>query len=125
MSEALFGALGTMAPLAGGWWPLRIPDGASLPAGTYQRISSVPVALAHDGGSDLMRRRYQLSVYSDRYLAGLTAARTIVETLNGVRTTWDGWTVTASIADDAEDIDPDPRGLFRQRIDVLLTSEAP
>jgi hypothetical protein len=125
LAEALWGEL--TAPtldLPGGWYPLRIPEGADLPAGTYQRISAVG-PLTHDGGVALRTRRYQLTVFSQSYLDGLEAARSIVATLNGIRGTWDGWEVTAYIADDGEDMDPEPRGLFRQRVDVMITSEAP
>lgn len=125
LAEALVGALTIGAlDLPGGWYPLRLPDGCVLPAGTYQRISAVgPVA--HDGALALRTRRYQLTVYSERYLQGLEAARALTLALNAVRDTWDGWEVTAFVADEAEDIDPEPRGLFRQRVDVMLTSEAP
>jgi hypothetical protein len=125
IAEGLWDYLSTNVPLAGAWWPLRIPDGATMPAGTYQRISSAPSATTHSGGTALMRRRYQLTVFSDRHGAGLEAARDIVTTLNGVRTTMDGYDVTAILVDDAEDIDPEPRGLYRQRVDIMLTSEAP
>lgn len=124
LSEALWGELtGPSLDLVGGWYPLRLPDGCDLPAGTYQRISATgPVA--HDGAIALRTRRYQLTVYSERYLEGLEAARALVAALNATRGTWDGWEVTAFVADETEDIDPEPRGLFRQRVDVMLTSEA-
>lgn len=123
-SEGLFDYLTDNAPLAGAWWPLRIPDGATLPAGTYQRISAVH-AMTHSGGTARANRRYQLTVFSERYADGLAAARTVVALLNGTRSTMDGYDVVALLADEAEDIDPEPRGLFRQRVDVMLASEAP
>jgi len=132
MSEALFEFLTTTAPLTGKWWPLRLPESAvastagdGMVAGTYQRISGVPAATTHSGGTSLMRRRYQLTIYSEQYAPGLDAARTVAALLNGTRQTMDGWSVSAILADDAEDVDPEPRGLFRQRIDVMLGSEAP
>lgn len=124
-AEGLWDYLTTNVPLTGGWWPLRIPDGATTPVGAYQRISGVPSATTHSGGTTLMDRRYQLTVFSDRYSPGLEAARDIVATLNGVKTTMDGYDVTAILVDAAEDVDPEPRGLYRQRVDVMLTSEAP
>lgn len=124
LSEALFDLLSTDLPITGGWFPLRLPDGVALPAGTYQRISSVG-AQTHSGANSLRTRRYQLTVFSVRYVDGLSEARNIVAALNGTRSAWGGWDVTAMVADDAEDMDPEPRGLFRQRIDVMLSSEAP
>lgn len=124
LSEALFGNLTTGAlDLPGGWYPLRLRDGCALPAGTYQRISAAGPQ-THSGGLALRTRRYQLVVYSERYTEGLDAARALVAALNGIRGTWDGWDVTAFVADEAEDIDPEPRGLFRQRVDAMITSEA-
>ncbi len=124
ISEALFDRLSTIAPLAGGWYPLRVKDGAAMPAGTYQRISTVrPVT--HSGGTDWSMRRFQLTIYSETYASGLAAARDVVAALNGVRETWGGFDVSATLMDEAEDVDPEPRGLFRQRVDVMLGSEAP
>ena len=123
-SEALWDNLTTAAPLPGGWWPLRLPDGVTLPAGSYQRISTVR-PITHSGGTEWAARRYQLAIYSERYAEGLDLARTVAAALNGVRETWDGWDVSAMLRDEAEDIDPEPRGLFRQRVDVMLGTEAP
>lgn len=124
LAEALFDWLDSDQTLTGGWYPLRLPDGVTLPAGTYQRISG-QAPLTHSGGLASRTRRYQLSIFSERYLEGLAAARDLIAALNGVRDTWDGWDVTAYIADEAEDIDRADRGLFRQRVDVMITSEAP
>jgi len=125
MASDLYARLTAIAPLPGGWHPLRIPDGAALPAGVYQRISGVPYATTHGGGTDLKSRRFQLTVYSERYEEGRVAAATVAAALNGTRSAWaSGEDVSAMLADEAEDVDPDPRGLFRQRVDVMLGSEA-
>lgn len=123
LSEALFARLGAITS-GTRWYPMRLPEGCDLPAGTYQRISSVPTQ-THSGSVDIRPRRYQLTVYSETYRAGLEVARDITAGLDGIRGTWSGWTVVAMLADDAEDIDPEPRGLFRQRVDVFLRSTAP
>jgi hypothetical protein len=126
LSEALFDWLTSTVPLAGGWYPLRLPDGAMKDGvcGTYQRISTRR-PMTHSGGTTWAQRRFQLTIYADRYTAALVAARDVVDALNGVRASMDGWDVSATIADEAEDVDPEPRGLFRQRIDVMLGSDAP
>jgi hypothetical protein len=125
LSEALWARLGliTDGP-AGGWWPLRLPEDVTLPAGTYQRISSAPTH-THDGATALRARRYQLTIYSETYAAGLACARAVVAAIDGTRDDWSGWAVSAMLADEAEDIDPEPRGMFRQRVDVMLRTEAP
>lgn len=122
LSESLVAFLDGLGGVT--WYPLRLPESCALPAGTYQRISDVPVH-THDGVSSLRPRRYQLTIYSERYTEGLAAALVVVLALAGIRDTWSGWTVTSMLVDDAEDIDPEPRGLFRQRVDVMITSEAP
>ena len=124
LPEALFARLSGIANPGVGWYPLRLPDGCALPAGVYQRISSVPIPV-HGDRVGLRPRRYQLTVYSSDYDSGLASIRLIRDALDGTRDVWDGWTVSAMLLDEAEDIDPDDRGLYRQRIDLLLKSEAP
>lgn len=127
LSEGLFEWLTATVPLTGGWYPLRIPDGEpgkGEVAGTYQRISTDRPA-THSGGTAWRMSRFQLTIYSDRYAAGLDAARDVVAALNGVRVDMDGYDVSATLAGEAEDVDPEPRGMFRQRVDVMLGSDAP
>lgn len=124
MAEALFAFLTASVPLPGGWFPLRLPDGVTFPAGTYQRISTVRPA-THSGGTAWAMRRFQLTIYSQRYGEGLAEAVTVIAALNGTRSDMDGFDVSATLAEEGEDVDPDNRGLFRQRIDVMLGSDAP
>jgi len=120
-SAALVGQLATIVP-AIRFHPGRVPDGATFPAGTFQRISRLGSS-THSGGSSHKFSRYQLTIYSERYTEGQDAAETIATALNGVRETWDGLDVSAVLVDEAEDTDPTERGLFRQRIDVMIGSE--
>lgn len=125
LSEALFARIAGLGGIV--WYPLRLPDGTPPrggAAGTYQRISGVPTHV-HGNVVGLKQRRVQLAVYSDTYDAGLAAIRAVVAELDGTRGDWDGWDVTAMVIDDGEDIDPDNRGLFRQRLDLMLSTEAP
>lgn len=122
LSEALWPVLTTATGVP--WYPLRLPEKVTLPAGVYQRISGTPTQ-THSGGLDIRLRRFQLTVYSEKYLEGVAVARDVVAAFNGTRSTWAGWDVSAILADDGEDIDPEPRGLFRQRVDVFLRSAAP
>ena len=125
LSEAVFERLLGVGGIT--WYPLRLPDGKPPrggAAGVYQRISSVPVH-THGAVVDLKPRRFQLTVYSDTYDAGLVAIRATIAALDGTRSLWGGWSVSAMVVDEAEDVDPDDRGLFRQRVDVMLSTKAP
>lgn len=124
-SEAVFARLLGLGGID--WYPLRLPDGKpprNGAAGVYQRISATPTHV-HGNVVDLRPRRVQLTVYSDTYDAGLAAMRATIAALDGTRSLWDGWTFSAMVIDDAEDIDPDDRGLFRQRADLMLSTKAP
>jgi len=107
------------------WYPGRLPESPSqFPAGTYQRVAA-PSQHAHDGALDLRERRYQLSIYDTDYSRGDEARAVVVSELDGTRGVWGGVTTSCRVADDTEDIDPEPGGLYRQRVDLYLTSTAP
>jgi len=122
LAEALYNRV--LAVTSCSWWPLRMPQGTPLPAGVYQRISDAPTH-THGNVVDLRPRRFQLTVYSNTYDSGLAIARQVVAALAGTRGEWSGWDVSCMLADTAEDIDPDDRGLYRQRVDLMLSSKAP
>lgn len=104
-------------------YPLRIPElPTGLPALAYQRIAG-PAEHVHGAMVTNRERRFQLSVYDSDYDRGREAAATIIGALAGTRSNWGGHgEVTCRLVDDAEDFDPEPSGLFRQRIDLYLQS---
>ena len=112
------------AAVPGGWWPLRLPEGVTLPAGVFQRISA-PRTYTHSGPVPLIDRRVQLDIYATGYEAGAAAMGVVAASLSGTVASWSGCSVRALIVDDGEGVDPDDRGLFRQRLDVSLLSSAP
>jgi len=106
------------------WHPGRLPESPSqFPFGTYQRIAA-PSEHAHDGALDLKERRYQLTIYDTDYSRGDEARAVLVAALDGTKSDWGGVDVSCRLADDTEDIDPEPGGLYRQRVDLYLTSTA-
>ncbi len=105
------------------WYPGRLIEKPVFPAGTYQRITGVG-GHTHDGLITPRERRYQLSIYDTDYTRGDDARVVVIAELAGTRATWGTETVTCRLADDAEDIDPQPGGLYRQRVDLYLTSTA-
>ncbi len=107
-------------------YPLRLPElPTGLPALVYQRVAA-PGLSTHTGAFDNTERRFQLSIYDDDYSRGEEARAVILAELDGTSTVWGagGPTVTCRKADDAEDIDPEPGGLYRQRVDLYLQSNA-
>ncbi len=106
------------------WHPGRLPETPpQFPAGTYQRVAA-PSEHAHDGALDLKERRVQLSIFDTDYSRGDDARAVVVAELDGTRSSWGGVTVSCRVADDTEDIDPEPGGLYRQRVDLYLMSTA-
>jgi hypothetical protein len=47
-------------------YPLKIPQGATLPATTYKEISGNS-EYAHDGSSNLVRARYQIDIWGETF----------------------------------------------------------
>lgn len=106
--------------------PLRLPElPTALPALVYQRVAA-PGLHTHSGAFDNIERRFQLSIFDDDYSRGEEARAVIRSELDGTRATWGagGPTVTCRVADDVEDMDPEPSGLYRQRLDLYLQSSA-
>jgi len=90
----------------------------------FQRISG-PRSYTHSGPVTLIDRRVQLDIYATGYHPAEAAMAVVAASLSGTFDSWSGYPVRALIVDDGEGVDPDERGLFRQRLDVSLLSSAP
>ena len=64
-------------------FPLTLPPSVTLPACTYQRISTVP-EYTHDGDSLLERLRFQFDVWAETYAEACQQADTL-------RAAWSGY----------------------------------
>lgn len=63
-------------------YPLVVPEGASLPAIVYRRISTERV-YSHDGFSGLAKPRFQFSCVSTHYSEARAVANALRSLLNG------------------------------------------
>lgn len=63
-------------------YPNIFPQGVTLPAISYQRISSVRLH-SHSGASQLARPRFQLTCLSDSYTEAISVANALREALDG------------------------------------------
>lgn len=131
LAEDVFAKLSTTAAITAVYgtsptraFPLRIPESVSTyPALAIQNVGGTPEH-THDGLVDKRARLVQLMTYDTDYNRCQAAAATLVAALVG-RSTWGGNDTTCLLAGDvAEDVDPEPRGLFRARVDLAVMSAA-
>lgn len=83
---AVIGTLPTMR-----LWPIRLKTESAVvyPAMTYQRIDGVD-QYSHQGFSNLVNARYQLTLWTTKYLAGKTLELAVKAGLRGYRGTVSG-----------------------------------
>lgn len=82
----LTGTAGITAVIGTRMYPSIIPQGATLPAITYQRISTVEFT-SHDGPSGLVRARYEIIAWAETNAAALSLAALVRIALDCL-----GWT---------------------------------
>lgn len=109
-------------------YPVLAPAGASMPAITYQRISTVEYT-SHDGPSGLVRARYEIVAWSSTNVAARTLADLIRVTLDCTAwvqssdTVQHGWRDSEELVyDDGTDADRPRFGVSMQF--VFLHNEA-
>ena len=100
-------------------FPLRLPQGVTLPAVTYQRISGVPV-ISHDGASDLARARIQVDCWAASYAAMAGLAMAIRTALSGYRGPMGNNGATAARVINQIDLSEPEPALWRRMIDVAI-----
>lgn len=104
-------------------YPLQLPQGATLPALTYQVISGVS-EITHDGPSDLGNRRIQIDCWAP---SGNTGYQQVVELAGAVRRAVSGYmgSMGTNPATNARKINerdiPEPETkLWRRMIEISL-----
>lgn len=99
-------------------YPGRLPQGATMPAITYNRISTVRDA-SHSGAG-LAWARFQLDCWAETYGAADTLATAVIALFHAKRGRMAG---QATLVDnDVDDKDPDAN-LYRRIVDVLIYFE--
>ena len=133
LEEGLFSYLSTyggLVPLIGARvYPMRIPQGATLPCLTYQRIST-PRILTHDSSGatgDLASPRFQFDAWADTQKAAKAITDQVRAAMNGktgeIGTAPNNITIRAGLVEDeVPEYFPDAR-LYRSRSDYFIWHE--
>jgi len=85
--------------------PKVLPQGVTLPAITYQRLST-PRVNSHDGPSGLAFPRFQINTWAETYAAAKTLADEIRAALDGTTGVWDSVVVQRCELEDEGDLQP-------------------
>lgn len=89
--SGLTGHAGLAALVASRIYPMRLPERATLPALTYQRVSTLPIQ-TRDSTATLMRPRFQFDIWAEAFddvapvRVELVEALLGLEALSGIRT---------------------------------------
>lgn len=101
-------------------YSVRLPDGATLPALTYQRIST-DRAFSHDGASDYSRPRFQFKAFSESYQTARATADALIKALDGYKGYMSNIFVHSSrVENDFDFQDPDS-SLYNVVVDVMIS----
>jgi hypothetical protein len=126
LEEGLYAYLSTYAGLTSlistRVYPLVIPQGATLPCLTYQRISTNR-SLSHDSsgiGSELTSSRFQFDAWATTALSAKAITDQVRAALNGKKGTMASVTIQAGLVDDEQSLfEPDTK-LYRSRSDFFI-----
>lgn len=133
LEEGLFSYLSTYAGLVAligaRVYPMRIPQGATLPCLTYQRIST-PRILTHDSSGatgDLAHPRFQFDAWSPTQKAAKAITDQLRAALNGkqgsIGTAPSNVTIRSALVEsEVPDFDPETK-LYRSRSDYFIWHE--
>lgn len=98
-------------------YPLKLPQNATVPALTYQKIAR-PREYSHSGDSNLANPTYQFDCWAKTHEAAVTVAVQVEAAFTGFSGTMGSETVYAAfISNVIDDIEPDT-ALYRQIVDV-------
>lgn len=101
-------------------YPMRLPQGITLPATMYRRISGQRIRSV-EGPSGLSRPRIEINAYSQSYTEAKELAAEIRQLLDGFRGMMGaGSMVENIIIDNDQDALDDDTGFFRIIIDAIV-----
>ena len=105
-------------------YPVLIPQGAALPAITYQLLSSEPFA-AHDGHTGHTKDRFQINCYSTSYATAKDLAEKVRLALSGYSGTSESVVISEIHHQGTTDTFTAPRdagetGVHQVQLDVLV-----
>jgi hypothetical protein len=93
----------------------RLPQGVTLPALTYQRISTPP-EYSHDGLSKLIHPRYQLDCWAETQLEAEALAASVITAMGKWHQVFGQ---PAQLMDQRDGLDSET-GLYRQSLDFAV-----
>lgn len=101
-------------------YPLLLPDAPTLPAVTYQTISSVS-GYTNDGQTDATKARIQMDVWAQSYMVAKSLAEAIRHVLDAYSGTLpDGTEVGNILRDNSTDLYEEQAFLYRVQTDWLV-----
>ncbi|MCX6023000.1 MAG: DUF3168 domain-containing protein [Chloroflexi bacterium] len=124
IAARMTGFSGLSALVAARVYPVRLPQGATLPAVTYQRVSGQRTHTV-GGRSNLARHRYQMSCWADSHKVAAAVAEQ-------VRLCWDGFVgvigtspglSVQALVDNDQDMDDPETQTYHIPVDVLIWYE--
>jgi hypothetical protein len=103
MEDTMVGLIsGSVSGLSGRIYPMILPQDATLPACTYQRIDTM-IEVSHDNNQSVQHPRVQFSVYDKRYGTARTQAEAIRDLFNGLISGSFQATFIENVLDDVEE----------------------
>lgn len=100
-------------------YPIRLPQGVTLPAVTYQRITRT-ATVTHDGAADLGRAGIQIDCWADTYAGMVALAKAIRAALSGYRGSMGTNGATAArVVNEIDFSEPEP-AMWRRVIEIVL-----
>lgn len=102
-------------------YAMKLPDVVTLPAITFQRVSSVAWS-DHEGAAQLFTSRWQYLVIASRYADAIEAGNAIIEALDGWRDATSPRVERAMLENDIDTYDPEAQQ-YRRMIDFMVDHE--
>jgi len=106
---------GLSALIVGRCYPVKLPQTPTLPAVTYQRISSVST-YSQDGDSNLYRARWQFSCWSTGYVEAFEVAQQVKAALN----LWKGTFGDPAFIENMMDFYEPETGIYHHVVDATI-----
>ena len=118
----LNGHAGLSALISTRLFPLILPEGVTMPAATYQRISG-PRMRSHSGPSGVSMPRYQFNCWGDTYKQAKEVADQVRIALESFSGTMGTVPVHAGFVEDDRDFYDEDVKQFFTAVDVILRHE--
>lgn len=124
IEEALYAKLTSAANLtelvSNRVYPVKLPQNPTLPAITYQRVSTSRYHTHDTGFSGLARPRFQFDCYASSYLGAKNLLEALRATLEGFSGYVGTTRIQGALSQNETDFYEDVSGLYRRSIDFMI-----